>query len=601
MVASAATFESSPTGFRARAIRLGLQVSGAALFLLSVETILRGIDITSQLAATVALTAICLAALAIVNWETMAQRPAGTILLGAWGGLTLLGFSRALTLEDLRPSVLLLSGVAIVFVAVISLTPGLTAFTVGLALVNVVIPWRVGTDVTVAGHVITVAAFAAVAAISRILTSAYRREVVQARTSLKALAHQEANFERLYEVSRTIAAGDSLANVVPQLVGRIGTYLDAEVGVVMLRDQTGVSLEVLSPIWAAGHSLTLSQYRISVQAQDLLAETYRLGEARIFRKLDQAAFDSGLLGELGLSSAMVAPLRVGGRAMGLIIVGDKRNGSFESADLQDLISLSAPAALVLAQLDRYKEAAETSRRMEELARMKTDFVSVVSHELRTPLTSIIGALATLARPELAPERPAAQELLTSARNQADRLRRLIEDLLMVSRIENRALPQMPEDIKLEVLLREVIATIPDAEGSVTIDVHPDAAEIEADADHLQRIVINLVQNAIKYAPGSPIEVLAVPADNQVIALSFVDHGPGIDPSARDRIFERFQQLEPSATRSQGGTGLGLNIVKGLATSMGGTIEITETDGGGATFTVYLPKAPGSLGGAIKIL
>ncbi|MDH3500853.1 MAG: HAMP domain-containing histidine kinase, partial [Acidimicrobiia bacterium] len=178
---------------------------------------------------------------------------------------------------------------------------------------------------------------------------------------------------------------------------------------------------------------------------------------------------------------------------------------------------------------------------------------------------------------------------------------LIEDLLMVSRIENRALPQQPEEIKLEVLLRDVIATIPDAEARVTVEVHDEAAEIEADADHVQRIVINLVQNGLKYASGSPIEVIAKSAPNQTIAISFIDHGPGIAPEARDRVFERFQQLEPSATRSQGGTGLGLNIVKGLVTGMGGRIELSQTDGGGATFTVFLPRAPGSVSRGIAIL
>ncbi len=601
MTSSTLSVDNTPSGFRARAIRLGLQFSGAALLLLTLDAVLIGIEPTPDLVGTAVLAAACLAVLSIVRWEAVAHRRVGSLLLVLWSSLVLFILARALTFEELAVSAIGLSMVAIVFVAVIGHPAGLALFTVITAAANLIIPWTLQDDPSPVTLLIIVAAFAAVAMIARSLTAAYRREVVQARTSLAALARQEANFERLYEVSRTIAAGDSLTNVVPQLVGRIGTYLDADVGVVLLRDDTGMALEVLSPIWAAGHTLDLAGYRIPVQTDDLLAETYRHGEARILRKLDQATFDSGLLAELGLTSAMVAPLRVGGRSMGLIVVGDKRGGSFESSDLEDLISLSAPAALVLAQLDRYQEAAETSRRMEELARMKTDFVSVVSHELRTPLTSIIGALATLARPELAPERPAAQELLGSARNQADRLRRLIEDLLMVSRIENRALPQQPEQIKLEVLLRDVLAAIPGTEDRVTLDIDPDAADLEADADHLQRIVINLTENAVKYAPGSPIEIRAWAGPDQMIALSVIDHGPGIAPEARDRVFDRFQQLEPSATRSQGGTGLGLNIVKGLVTSMGGRIELTETEGGGATFTVYLPQAPGSLAHAITIL
>ena len=106
---------------------------------------------------------------------------------------------------------------------------------------------------------------------------------------------------------------------------------------------------------------------------------------------------------------MVVGLRIDKAPVGLMVLGDKRFGDWTSADLDDLVSLAAPAALVLAQLDRYVEVTNAGKKMEDLARMKSEFVSVVSHELRTPLTSIIGALATLARPELAPERPAALE------------------------------------------------------------------------------------------------------------------------------------------------------------------------------------------------
>ena len=232
--------------------------------------------------------------------------------------------------------------------------------------------------------------------------------------------------------------------------------------------------------------------------------------------------------------------------------------------------------------------------MRELARMKTDFVSVVSHELRTPLTSIIGALATLDRPELSPDSQAARELLSSARNQTDRLRRLIEDLLMASRIENGVLPQNPVMIELPDFIDSVLVHIPEATERVSVRVEERVERIEADADHLQRILINLVENAMKYASGSPVEITAGPTGGGKLTLSVIDHGPGINADQKADVFDRVTQLEPSATRSHGGTGLGLHIVKGLVDSMGGEIELLETPGGGATFHVVLPRAPGSL-------
>jgi signal transduction histidine kinase len=134
--------------------------------------------------------------------------------------------------------------------------------------------------------------------------------------------------------------------------------------------------------------------------------------------------------------------------------------------------------------------------MEELAQLKSDFVSVVSHELRTPLTSIIGSLDTIARPELAPPNNSAMSLLDSARNQAGRLRQLIENLLMTSRIDNQALPQHPTEIDLEPFIRSVLNEIPAAARLVSVQIS-DPVTIRVDPDHLGRVLINLVQNALK--------------------------------------------------------------------------------------------------------
>jgi signal transduction histidine kinase len=326
---------------------------------------------------------------------------------------------------------------------------------------------------------------------------------------------------------------------------------------------------------------------MSLNRKGDIERVFMSGKPTLYTDLEKEPERHGLLGELGAHSALVVPMQLEHRTMGVMVLADKTDGEFTQKDLEILTSLAAPAALVLAQLERFHEAAETSRRMEELARMKSDFVSVVSHELRTPLTSIIGALATIARPELAPEQPAAQELLESARNQADRLRRLIEDLLVVSRIEGQALPRHPEEVDLSRFLRETVSVITGSDEAVRVQVEP-ACLIKTDPDHVRRIVINLVENAMKHAAGSPIEVAAMLIDERVI-IDIVDHGPGIPVAERSKIFDQFTQLEPSATRSQGGTGLGLNIVRSLAQALEGDVTILDTPGGGATFRVDLPR------------
>ena len=213
--------------------------------------------------------------------------------------------------------------------------------------------------------------------------------------------------------------------------------------------------------------------------------------------------------------------------------------------------------------------------------------STVSHELRTPLTSIIGSLRTLQRPQLAPADPNAQQLLSTAHRQANRLKSLIEDLLVVSRIDNQALPVRPQLIDLETFLADTAMGVPDAEGMVTLDIEPEASQLRCDPDHLGRIITNLLYNAIKYAPGSPLEIWARQRRGEVW-LSVIDHGPGIPYELHDHIFDRFTQIAGHETRSKGGTGLGLSIVRGLTEAMGGRVWFEPTIGGGATFTVGLP-------------
>ncbi|MEX2623794.1 MAG: ATP-binding protein [Acidimicrobiia bacterium] len=427
---------------------------------------------------------------------------------------------------------------------------------------------------------------AVVAAATALIGSEFEREAQRSGRRLSDLQRQRADFERLYAVSTTLAGAESLADVLPELVGRICTYLNAQVGVVMLYIPDTHELKVMNPIWVTGYPLAIPDIRIPVGTGGVVAQVFKSGKPVLLQRIAEKPESYGVLGELGLVEAMVAPLRVEQFKVGVIAVGDPVVGGFQADQLEALYSLGAPAALVLSQLGRYEAVSEMTRRLEEVAQMKTDFVSVVSHELRTPLTSIIGSLDTVARPELAPQAEAARNLLNTARRQAGRLQRLIEDLLIVSRIDRNAVPIQLEAVPLMTFLKEVTSTIAIAE--LNIDVDPDDAAVLADHDHLNRIFVNLLDNASKYAPGSAVEVFARARGDRV-DISIIDHGEGVPAEQRDRIFERFTQMEGSATRTRGGTGLGLNIVRGLTEAMNGNVGLHETVGGGATFTISLPR------------
>jgi K+-sensing histidine kinase KdpD len=502
-------------------------------------------------------------------------------LLGLIAGITALATIPDLTstAEPILFGVAAVSGLLLVWWA-----HGLVTIIIALAVAF--IAFNTGEATTFGSVAAPIVVVLVVAAATGLIGIEFEKEAVTSYGKEAKLEQQRLDFERLYAVSATLARAESLAEIVPHLIGTICKYLDAQVGVVLLHDGDLQRLEVMSPIWVNGYPLDTDPISVEINAPSVVAQTYRAAKPIYVKRVDEETDSHILLKDLGLKQALVAPLKVESMRVGVIIVGDPYEGDFSEDQLEQLGSLAAPAGLVLSQIGRYEAQAEMTRRLEEVAQMKTDFVSTVSHELRSPLTSIIGSLDTVNRPELAPPEPTSQQLLLSARRQAGRLQRLIEDLLVVSRIDRGAIPVHPEMVDVKEMFDEVNRVV-SIEPSMTVE--PPNLAVMADRDHFSRILINLVENAAKYAPDSPVELYAWQKNNRAM-IAVVDHGPGIPDGERDSIFERFTQLDQSDTRSRGGTGLGLSIVKSLTEVMQGSVRVEATEGGGATFVLDLPAA-----------
>lgn len=230
---------------------------------------------------------------------------------------------------------------------------------------------------------------------------------------------------------------------------------------------------------------------------------------------------------------------------------------------------------------------------------KDEFVATISHELRTPLTVVLGSVETLQRLEGRVGPADRERLLRTAADQGQRLRLLIEDLLLVAAAEQGKLHCDRVPVAVSQLVEDLWADLPGAVRS-WVHVRQPVPEVSVLSDRfkLRQIVTNLVQNAAKYAPGSVIEI-GFERQNERLCVSVIDHGPGIPKSERGRVFERFVQLDQTSTRSTGGTGLGLFICSKLAEQMGATLELTETPGGGCTFALGLVRS-GSPTGSIAV-
>ena len=230
------------------------------------------------------------------------------------------------------------------------------------------------------------------------------------------------------------------------------------------------------------------------------------------------------------------------------------------------------------------------RRAEE---MRADFVANASHELRTPLAALSGFIDTLRGP--ARNDPFARDrFLGIMEVQANRMARLIGDLLSLSRIELNEHRRPDAEVDLVAIVRQVIDGLQtlarDREVEVRLSVPADSLKVRGDRDELIRLFENLVENALKYAAsGKRVDISLLPSSEREVRVGVRDYGPGIAPEHLPRLTERFYRVDVTESRAQGGTGLGLALVKHIANRHGGRLTIESVPGQGATFTVHLPS------------
>jgi PAS domain S-box-containing protein len=231
------------------------------------------------------------------------------------------------------------------------------------------------------------------------------------------------------------------------------------------------------------------------------------------------------------------------------------------------------------------------RRLEQL---KADFIATVSHELRTPIAAVLGAVQTLQREDVDIPDELAGQLLSLVRQQADRLARMVDDILLASRVDAPELVVATDRVDdLAELAAEVVAAArAHAADRLTLDLvaPPSLPPVAADRDKLRQVLTNLVGNAVKYSPhGGRIEIALVPGERR-LDIAVRDEGVGISPADQALVFEKFFRVDPNMARGVSGSGLGLYITRKLVHRMDGRITVESELGRGSTFVVTLPLA-----------
>jgi signal transduction histidine kinase len=370
--------------------------------------------------------------------------------------------------------------------------------------------------------------------------------------------------EQLQAVTDAALAHLELEELLGELLLRIKSILDVDTCAILLLDEASDELVARA---AVGIEEEVEQgVRIPVGggfAGRIAAERRPI----VLADVDQAHVLNPILYEKGIKTLLGVPLIVRDTVIGVLHVGKLAPHRFTPENVQLLELVGERVALAVERARLHDE----TRWLDEL---KLNFVAVASHELRTPATSVYGALTTLRARELEPDVRAALE--ETAWKESDRMRRLIEQLLDLSRLDARSVRLRPEPIALRQVLEQVIEG---DDGDVVLDVDPDLVVV-ADPLVIERVISNLLANAKNH--GRPPVRISGKQRNRHLRIAVEDAGEGVPERLRPRLFERFER----GTAGEG-TGLGLAISKAYAVAHGGDLTYVPTDRG-ARFELILP-------------
>ncbi len=293
-----------------------------------------------------------------------------------------------------------------------------------------------------------------------------------------------------------------------------------------------------------------------------------------------------MLRMLGMSSVLIVPMSAHGRTLGAITLICAESGRvFTERDLPIAEELARRSALAIENAELFREVGRANR-------AKSEFLASMSHELRTPLNAIMGYAELLAEGITGTVSSAQRDQIERIRASARHLLGLIDEVLSYSRMEAGKEQVTLEVITVTQLLDEAASLVRPLANDKRLELDvkrgPDALTITSDVLKVRQILVNLLTNAVKFTDTGSIS-LGAASDGDDVLLTVQDTGIGVAPEAQERVFEAFWQVEQSASRRVGGTGLGLSVSRRLARLLGGDLTMKSTQGEGSTFTVRLPR------------
>ncbi|MGI8838581.1 MAG: GAF domain-containing protein [Pyrinomonadaceae bacterium] len=438
--------------------------------------------------------------------------------------------------------------------------------------------------------------------IERVNAESERREVLgraqEARREAEALTAQLAALQKVTDA----ALGNlSLNDLLAESLKRIREVLHVDTVAILLLEREEKELVA----WAAQGLEEEVELGVRIPVgRGFAGNIVAKAKPIIISEVENADLFNPLLREKGIKSLLGVPMMIEGRPIGVLHVGAFKHTNFTEEQVRLLQSAADRIALAVENARLYQVEQNARAEAEAANRAKDEFLTILSHELRTPLTPIIGWVHMMENGIL--PNSDFQKALGVINKNAYNLKRLISDLLDMSAILSGKMRIEENSVAIAPVLEESVETMQafanEAKVKLKLEMSPEISlvTIKGDRNRLNQIFCNVLHNAIKFSPAGGLVKASLTASESDAVVTISDQGEGIPAEFLPHVFERFRQADGSRTRSYGGLGLGLSLVKSFVSVHGGTIEVdSEGPGQGSTFIITLPREGAAKHSSIK--
>jgi PAS domain S-box-containing protein len=422
------------------------------------------------------------------------------------------------------------------------------------------------------------------------------RDITERKKSEEAIRRQNEYLAASAEISRLVTSTLELNTIFTRTVNLVGERFGFYFAAIYTIEESSFNAVLREATGAAGEKMKAQRFAVAVGSPTIVGKVAQSGEPRLVDDVSAEALYQANPLLLDTQSEAAIPLRIGSRIVGVIDIQSTQTHAFTQDDISVLQSLADQVAVAIDNARSYELSQQAIRELREVDQMKSQFLANMSHELRTPLNSIIGFSRVILKGIDGPVSELQQQDLTAIYNSGQHLLGLINDVLDLARIEAGKMELNFEEVNLSEMAHSVMSTakglVKEKPIQLLQHIPADLPTVRGDTMRVRQILLNLISNASKFTDEGSITVEAHvqkgPTGKMEALVNVIDSGPGIAPEDQKKLFQAFSQVDGSATRKSGGSGLGLSICANLVQLQGGRIGVNSEIGKGSSFYFTIP-------------